>query len=90
MEIIFLGQAEKDREYWKKSGNKAIMNKITALLKDIAEHPYTGIGKPEPLKYELAGYWSRRINSEHRIVYSVDAEVVRVYVLSIRYYYAGK
>ena len=90
MEIIFLGQAEKEREYWKKSGNKAIMNKITALLKDIAEHPYTGIGKPEPLKYELAGYWSRRINSEHRIVYSVDEEVVRVYVLSIRYYYAGK
>ena len=90
MEIIFLGQAEKDREYWKKSGNKAIMNKITALLKDIAEHPYTGIGKPEPLKYEMAGYWSRRINSEHRIVYSVDEEVVRVYVLSIRYYYAGK
>ena len=90
MEIIFLGQADKDREYWKKSGNKAIMNKITALLKDIAEHPYTGIGKPEPLKYELAGYWSRRINSEHRIVYSVDEEVVRVYVLSIRYYYAGK
>ena len=90
MEIIFLGQAEKDREYWKKSGNKAIMNKITAILKDIAEHPYTGIGKPEPLKYELAGYWSRRINSEHRIVYSVDEEVVRVYVLSIRYYYAGK
>ena len=90
MEIIFLGQAEKDREYWKKSGNKAIMNKITALLKDIAEHPYTGIVKPEPLKYELAGYWSRRINSEHRIVYSVDEEVVRVYVLSIRYYYAGK
>ncbi|WP_443687998.1 Txe/YoeB family addiction module toxin [Paraprevotella clara] len=90
MEIIFLGQAEKDREYWKKSGNKAIMNKITALLKDIAEHPYTGIGKPEPLKYELAGYWSRRINSEHRIVYSVDEEVVRVYVLSMRYHYAGK
>lgn len=90
MEIIFLGQAEKDREYWKKSGNKAIMNKITALLKDIAEHPYTGIGKPEPLKYELAGYWSRCINSEHRIVYSVDEEVVRVYVLSMRYHYAGK
>ena len=90
MEIIFLGQAEKEREYWKKSGNKAIMNKITSLLKDIAEHPYTGIGKPEPLKYELAGYWSRRINSEHRIVYSVDEEVVRVYVLSMRYHYAGK
>ena len=90
MEIIFLGQAEKDREYWKKSGNKAIMNKITALLKDIKVNPNPQKDKPEPLKYELAGYWSSRINSEHRIVYSVDEEVVRVYVLSIRYYYAGK
>ena len=63
-------------EYWKKSGNKAIMKKITDLLKDIAEYPYTGIGKPEPLKYELAGYWSRRINSEHRIIYSVHDDIV--------------
>ncbi len=63
------------------------MNKITALLKDMAEHPYTGIGKPEPLKYELAGYWSRRINSEHRIVYSVHGDKLIVYVLSMRYHY---
>ena len=53
-----------------------IMKKITDLLKDIAEYPYTGIGKPEPLKYELAGYWSRRINSEHRIIYSVHDDIV--------------
>lgn len=64
------------------------MNKITALLKDIAEHPYIGIGKPEPLRYELAGYWSRRINSEHRIVYSVNEETVIVYVISMRYHYS--
>lgn len=51
------------------------MKKITDLLKDIAEYPYTGIGKPEPLKYELAGYWSRRINSEHRIIYSVHDDI---------------
>lgn len=87
MEIVFLEQAEKDREYWKKSGNKVIMKRITALLKDIAEHPYIGIGKPEPLKYELAGYWLRRINSEHRIIYSVHEEIVTVYVLSMRYHY---
>lgn len=55
MEIILLEQAQKDRDYWEKSGNEAIMNRITALLKDIMEHPYTGIGKPEPLKYDLAG-----------------------------------
>ena len=71
MEIKLLEQARIDLEYWKKTGNKVIMNKITAVLRDISEHPYTGIGKPEPLKYELAGKWSRRINSEHRIIYSV-------------------
>ncbi len=84
---MFLEQAEKDREYWKKTGNKVIMKRITTLLKDIAEHPYIGIGKPEALKYELAGYWSRRINSEHRIIYSVHEEIVIVYVLSMRYHY---
>ena len=87
MEIVLLEQAEKDREYWKKSGNKAVMNRITALLKDIAEHPYTGIGKPEPLKYGLQGKWSRRINSEHRIIYSVHEDIVTVYVMSMRYHY---
>lgn len=88
--VILSAQAKKEYQYFIRSGNKVAVNKILSLLEDIAEHPYTGIGKPEPLKYELGGYWSRRINSEHRIVYSVDEEVVRVYVLSIRYYYARK
>jgi toxin YoeB len=57
-----------------KSGNKAIMNKITALIEDIQLHPFEGIGKPEPLKYELLGKWSRRINQEHRIIYKVTEE----------------
>jgi toxin YoeB len=69
---------------------KAVMNKITALLKDIADHPYTGIGKPEQLKFELAGKWSRRINSEHRIIYTVHEETVMVHVLSMRYHYMKK
>lgn len=85
-----LEQAQKDREYWKESGNKAIMNRITALLKDIVEHPYTGIGKPEPLKYDLAGKWSRRINSEHRLIYSVNEDIVTVYVFAMRYHYSKK
>lgn len=87
MEIILLEQAQKDREFWKKSGNKAIMKKITDLLKDIMQHPYIGIGKPEALKYDLQGKWSRRINSEHRIVYSVDDEKALVYIYSMRYHY---
>ena len=90
MEIKLLEQARIDLEYWKKTGNKVIMNKITALLKDISEHPYTGIGKPEPLKYELAGKWSRRINSEHRIIYSVHEDTSEIYVFSMRYHYTKK
>ena len=90
MEIVLLEQAQKDREYWKESGNKTIMNRITALLKDIVEHPYTGIGKPEPLKYDLAGKWSRRINSEHRLIYSVNEDIVTVYVFAMRYHYSKK
>ena len=90
MEIILLEQAQKDRDYWKKSGNKAIMNRITALLKDIVEHPYTGIGTPEPLKYDLTGKWSRRINSEHRLIYSVNENIITVYVFSMRYLYSKK
>lgn len=90
MEIKLLEQAKLDLEYWKKTGNKAVMNKITALLKDIAEHPYTGIGKPEALRYELAGKWSRRISSEHRIIYSVHDDTIEVYVFSMRYHYTKK
>ena len=88
MEIVFSEQAQADIAFWKKSGNKAIMNRIFALLADIAEHPFTGIGKPEPLKYDLAGKWSRRINTEHRIVYSVHDEMIEVYILSMRYHYS--
>lgn len=90
MEIVLLPQAQKDRDYWKKSGNKAIMERISALLKDIMEHPYTGIGKPEPLKNDLAGKWSRRINAEHRLIYSVNEDIITVYVFSMRYHYSKK
>ncbi len=74
MEVIYSEKAQKDREFWKKSGNKAVMNKISALIEDIQLHPYEGIGKPEALKHELSGRWSRRINQEHRIIYKVTNE----------------
>ena len=74
--ITLSEQARKEYLYFTQSGNKAILNKIKNLLEDMAAHPYTGIGKPEPLKYELTGKWSRRINSEHRIVYSVHDDTV--------------
>lgn len=87
MEIVLLEQAKKDRDYWKKSGNTKIQNRISALLKDIQQHPFTGIGKPEPLKHNLKGLWSRRINEEHRLVYQVADDMIYVYVLSMRFHY---
>lgn len=87
MEIVLLEQARKDRDYWKKSGNTKIQNRISSLLKDILQHPFTGIGKPEPLKHNLKGLWSRRINDEHRLVYQVSDGMIYVYVLSMRFHY---
>jgi toxin YoeB len=88
MEIKFLPRAEEDLEYWKQTGNKRIMKRISTLLADILEHPFTGIGKPEPLKGEQHGLWSRRITDEHRLVYSISNGRVYVYVLSLRYHYS--
>lgn len=85
--IVFTEQAREDWNYWRTSGNKAAMKKIAALLEDMAAHPYTGMGKPEALKYELSGTWSRRINSEHRIVYRVIDSVIEVQILAMRYHY---
>ena len=87
MELVLLEQARKDRDYWKNSGNTKIQNRISALLKDILQHPFTGIGKPEPLKHNLKGLWSRRINEEHRLVYQVSDGMIYVYVLSMRFHY---
>jgi toxin YoeB len=80
MELIYEPQFLDDIRYWKKAGNKIIQNKITQLLHSIKENPYEGIGKPEALKYELTGKWSRRINKEHRIIYEVIDE--NIYLLS--------
>lgn len=63
------------------------MKRISKLLADILEHPFTGIGKPEPLKGDLQGKWSRRITDEHRLIYEVSSGKVYVYVLSMRFHY---
>ena len=69
--LDFTAQAKRDITSFKKSGHKTILKKLFVLLDEIAEHPYTGTGKPESLKHQLSGYWSRRINREHRLVYEV-------------------
>ena len=88
MEIVILPKAEDDLLYWKRTGNRRIMKRIEVLLSDILEHPFEGIGKPEPLKGEQHGLWSRRISDEHRLVYSISSGKVYVYVLSLRFHYS--
>ena len=65
--------------------DKKIHKRIVNLIFDILRHPFTGIGKPEPLKHELRGYWSRRINDEHRLVYKVEDDAV--IIVSCKYHY---
>ena len=86
MEIVYTEKAKADIAWWRKSGNKQIQKRITELLTSIAETPFAGIGKPEILKYELAGKWSRRITQEHRIVYEVGEN--RVIIISLLYHYS--
>ncbi len=87
MEVILFDQALEDLEFWKKSGQKIIIKKITSLLKDIQIDPYSGPGKPEELKHGLSGWWSRRINKEHRLVYRVVNS--QIHVLSMRFHYTS-
>jgi len=68
--ILFEAEAFEDYNAWAKIDRK-IYNKIVELIKDIERSPFSGIGKPEPLKYGLSGFWSRRISEEHRLVYQV-------------------
>ena len=87
MEIKLLPQADDDLQYWKMKGEIRILKRIRALLADIQEHPFSGIGKPEPLKGEN-GKWSRRITDEHRMIYSISDRRIYIYVFSLRYHYS--
>ena len=84
MKLIFGEQSWSDYLYWQ-SADKRTLKKINALLQDIKRNPFDGIGKPESLKHEMAGTWSRRINQEHRLVYEVVEE--SILVVSCRYHY---
>ncbi len=85
MIIEFTKKADADLDYLKRSGNQQLVKKIKELLQSIRDNPYKGIGQPEPLKHNLSGTWSRRINKEHRLIYEVEDEVV--HVLSLRGHY---
>jgi toxin YoeB len=84
MRITFSSHAWEDYTTWLKEDRKMLV-KINQLIKDIQRTPYEGIGKPEALKYDLVGYWSRRIDREHRLVYKVDKDTV--IIISCKYHY---
>ncbi len=79
-----MDQAWEDYLYWQQQDKKTL-KKINTLIKDIDRNPYSGIGSPEPLKYDLSGYWSRRISLEHRLVYRIHQNEIRV--IQCRYHY---
>ena len=77
MKLMFSEHAWEDYLYWQENDPK-ILARINTLSKEIKRSPFSGIGKPEPLKHALNGYWSRRINDEHRIVYSVSDDILKL------------
>jgi toxin YoeB len=84
MEVAFSKVAWDQYLYWQ-STDKKIATRVNQLIKDIARNPFEGLGKPEPLKFSLAGYWTRRINIEHRIVYKIEDGVLSI--IQCRYHY---
>ena len=89
MNFEFTENGWEDFEYWMET-NSEIVEKIRSLLKEIKKTPFHGIGKPEPLKYDLRGYWSRRITGEHRLVYKVEGKKgvnQKCYILQCRFHY---
>lgn len=84
MKLVFSEQAWDDYLYWQKN-DKKLLERINTLIKEILRSPFSGIGKPEPLKNALSGYWSRRINDEHRLVYKVSDS--NLFIAQLRFHY---
>ena len=82
--LDFTEKAYADIDFHKKSGNKAILSKLFTFLEELTQHPFSGSGKPESLKHNLSGMWSRRINRQHRI-YEVEQNTV--FILSVKGHY---
>jgi toxin YoeB len=84
MKLVFSEHAWEDYLYWQRT-DKKILARINELIKDIQRNKYEGVGKPEPLRHNLSGYWSRRITSEHRMVYRVEGD--KILIAQLRYHY---
>jgi toxin YoeB len=86
MEVLWAVQASEDYDFWLATDEK-VAERIRDLIADIKRAPFTGLGKPEPLKYSWAGYWSRRITREDRLVYRVEGNPAVLTIAQCRYHY---
>jgi len=84
MKVIYASRAQEDKEYWEKI-NPKMSKRIDNLIDDIQLNPFGGIGKPEPLRFEKTGYWSRRIDQNHRLVYKIANNTL--YIAQCRHHY---
>jgi toxin YoeB len=84
LEVVFVKGAEEDYQFFAKT-NPTLKTRVDLLVQAIQASPFQGIGKPEPLKFDLSGYWSRRINKEHRLVYKIVENTL--YIVQCRYHY---
>lgn len=84
MRLVFSDQAWEDYLYWQKQDRKMV-ERINKLIREIQRQPFEGIGKPEPLKHALAGFWSRRLDDEHRIVYRIEDDAMQIAQLRFHY-----
>ncbi len=84
MRLVFADESWEDCLYWQKTDTE-ILKKINELIKDISRSPFSGIGKPEPLKHKYKGYWSRRITDEHRLIYRAKED--EVWIAKCRHHY---
>ena len=84
MKLIFADEAWEDYLYWQKQDRKMV-ERIKKLIREIQREPFEGIGKPEPLKHALSGFWSRRITDEHRVVYKVEGNAL--WIAQLRFHY---
>jgi toxin YoeB len=84
VKLVFADQAWDDYLYWQKQ-DKRLLERINKLIKECMREPFSGTGKPEPLKHALAGFWSRRINDEHRMVYRVEGDALQIAQLRFHY-----
>lgn len=84
MRIVFSSRSWEEYLNWQ-TADRRILKRINLLIKDICRDPFEGIGKPEPLRHALSGYWSRRINDEHRLVYRIEGD--SLFIAQVRYHY---